>query len=150
MPLIASVSGSTARVLTALFDAEAFTQDGMIDLENIQIFSNCVMGFFIRAGHHSFLEVAETYNRAIDFVVLEHADTLRDALDADVPEQYLPYFRYGNYRSFIHPRFDSMDEKIMREDDPIIPSYFFKHHDDEGSVETVARSLVATHHVTLF
>lgn len=151
MPLIASASGSTARSLIALLDIDVFTHDGYIDLENIQIFSNCIMAFFIHAGHHSFLEVAEIYNRAIDWVVIEQSDAIQRSLlekmidNNGYAERHLPYFKYGDYSSFIHVEFQdiflTLDELQMsgedqKNEDPVIPGYFFRQQKKEKSSKT--------------
>ena len=113
--LVTTISGSTARALITLQDLDGFNTDGKFDLEKAQIVANCMMGFFICAGHHSLTEVAESYNRLIDYVVLEYPETLPSHLakaidnakthDAriGVVESCLPYYRIGDFGSFLSP-----------------------------------------------
>ena len=90
LPFVASISGSTLRTLITLYDIGAFVYAGNFQVEKIQIIANCIMGFFIQSGHHSYFEVAESYNRLLDYLVLEHAVKQR------------PYYVMGNYLSFLH------------------------------------------------
>ena len=89
LPLIASISGSTLRTLITLHDMGVFNRDGVFDVDKIQIMANCIMGFFIQSGHHSYFEVAEAYNRYLDYLVLEYQ------------AMQLPYYLMGDYRSFL-------------------------------------------------
>jgi hypothetical protein len=119
LPLLASVSGSTARTIVMLQDIGAFNDaDGLFDFNKAQVLLNCCMGFYIQCGHHSFLEVAEIYNRLIDYIALERQDLLPQHIfpapsdstymtTIDAPERKLPYFHIGNYNSFLHPSYRS-------------------------------------------
>ena len=126
LPRVASISGSTARLLITLQNMQAFKKNnGAFDFNKAQILVNCIMGFFIHAGHHSFAEVAEIYNRLIDYVTIYHPEQLPKKLrgfknkgqyreDFNVRishklEEKLPYYCVGigteNYKSFLHPSY---------------------------------------------
>lgn len=124
-PLIAGFSSTTARILITAQDIGALAKvDGTIDLDKAQILANCVMGMLIYAGHHSYLEVAECYNRFVDFAVLAHPEQFPALREQPTgreehkeskktkymdqpgkPEQMLPYYAIGNYGSFLHPKY---------------------------------------------
>lgn len=101
-----------------------FLQESQFDLDKSQIFANCVMAYLVYSGHHSFLEVAEIWNRQLDFVAIEHPEQLPSGVipneptderymeDADVPERKLPYAVAGNYSNFLHPSY--RDTVIVR------------------------------------
>ncbi len=102
LPLIASTSASTSRLLIMLLHLGAFNKpDGSFDLDMAQITANCFMGYFVFCGHHSFLEVIEIWNRLLDYVVLFHANTLPKNI-FPVVEETLPYAKIGDYHSFLH------------------------------------------------
>ncbi|MFI5140464.1 MAG: hypothetical protein ACHQIM_21775 [Sphingobacteriales bacterium] len=102
-PLVATISGSAARPLIALQHLGAFYTNGKFDHEKAQILANCIMGLFVQAGHHSFLEVAESYNRLIDYIVLEQVEMLPEAASQKlIIESILPYFHAGDYESFLN------------------------------------------------
>ncbi|RDI42722.1 hypothetical protein AQULUS_11620 [Aquicella lusitana] len=124
LPLIASVSGSTARPMITLLDVSALITGKGFDFDKAQILANCIMGFFLQAGHHSYLEVAEVYNRVLDYVAIEHPELLpkwmMPALPSagpygksqDMVEKKMPYYVIGDYRSFLHPSYaDEVLEK---------------------------------------
>jgi hypothetical protein len=112
----ASVSGTTARVMITLLDIGAFNKDdGSYDLDKAQILANCIMGFYIKLGHHSYIEIAESYNRLLDYLAIEHPEKLNKFFTMkpdtqnmkynkrdDIPEKKLPYYVIGDYMSFIH------------------------------------------------
>ncbi len=114
LPLLSSVSGSTARALIAYTDIGCFSKtDGRFDLDKAQIAANCLMAFYIHAGHHSFSETAEIYNRLLDFIAIEHPEQLplnvisnsptTSYMDSvDIVERKIPYYAIGDYRSFFH------------------------------------------------
>lgn len=91
-----------------------FLQGGQFNLDDAQIFANCIMAYLVYSGHHSFLEVAEIWNRQLDFVAIEHPEQLPAGIipseptdiryieDADAPERKLPYAIAGNYSHFLH------------------------------------------------
>lgn len=126
LPLIASPSNATAKVFMMSQGMRLFLQYGQFNLDKAQIFANCVMAYLVYSGHHSFLEVAEIWNRQLDFVAIEHPEQLpggvipsepTDALymeDADVPERKLPYAVVGNYSHFLHSSY--RDKVIARMD----------------------------------
>ena len=125
LPLVASVSGSSARAIIALQDSRCFNTNQRFDLDKAQIFSDCFMAFYVRCGHHSLSEVAEVYNRLLDYVAIELPSQLPSSmqvsncydksymLDPDVMERKLPYYVYGDYASFFHL---SYREAMMMED----------------------------------
>lgn len=114
LPLIASPSNSAAKTLMMSQGMGLFLQDGQFNLDEAQIFANCVMAYLVYSGHHSFLEVTEIWNRQLDFVAIEYPEQLPDGIipsvptdvpymeNADVPEKKLPYAVIGNYSQFIH------------------------------------------------
>lgn len=101
-----------------------FLQDGQFNLDNAQIFANCVMAYLVYSGHYSFLEVTEIWNRQLDFVAIEYPEQLPDGIipsmptevpymeTAYVPEKKLPYAVVGNYSQFIHSSY--RDTVIVR------------------------------------
>ncbi len=75
LPLIASVSRATTRVLVSLQYLNALNKEnGSFDFDKAQIIANCLMGFIVHAGHHSIVEVAEVYNRLLDLVLIEQVE----------------------------------------------------------------------------
>ncbi len=111
IPLIASTSGSMARAIITLQTIGAYTdqQGKIIDLDRVQRWANCYMGFLTNGGHHSVLESAEIYNRFLDYLAIEHREKLAvlrdgnlDAKSAEPLETRLPYYVLGDYQSFLH------------------------------------------------
>jgi hypothetical protein len=101
LPLIASASQSTSRSLITLLHLGAFHKiDATFDLEKAQLYANCLMGYYVFCGHHSFLEVMEIWNRLLDYVAIYHPEQLPAGIFPD--EQSLPYGRIGDYRYFLH------------------------------------------------
>ncbi|MFY7698397.1 MAG: hypothetical protein ACOVQX_06285 [Legionella sp.] len=125
LPLIASPSNATAKVFTMSQGMGLFLQGGQFNLDKAQIFANCVMAYLVYSGHHSFLEVAEIWNRQLDFVAIEHPKQLPSGVipsqptekryidDVNVPERKLPYALVGNYSSFLHPSYRDNVIKAM-------------------------------------
>ncbi len=100
-PLVASYSGSMARYLIVMHDIKCFTlPDGIFDFNKAQLLANCMLAFLLHAGHHSFFEVAEAYNRFIDCIALQMAPL--PAVENGWAEELLPYYRVGCYGSFFH------------------------------------------------
>ncbi|GEM_PF-3735319 len=118
LPLIASTSSSTARLLITLLHLDLFNKpDESFDLDKAQIVANCLMGYFVFCGHHSFLEVIEIWNRLLDYMAIYHADKLpkhiftansshKLYIEAPLVERALPYARIGDYRSFLHTQYE--------------------------------------------
>lgn len=114
LPLIASPSSSTARLFITLLHLNIFDKlDGTFDLDKAQIIANCIMAYFVFCGHHSFLEVTEIWNRALDYLIIYqptkfpaqlYSATYSDDLYINKPivERALPYARIDNYKSFFH------------------------------------------------
>lgn len=115
LPLIASASSSTSRSLITLLHLGAFQQtNNAFDLNKAQIYANCLMGYYVFCGHHSFLEVMEIWNRVLDYVAIYHPEQLPsdifhkksfdDKPDTNCPliEELLPYGRIGDYQHFLH------------------------------------------------
>jgi hypothetical protein len=115
LPLIASPSNATAKVFIMSQGMELYLQDDLFNLDKAQIFANCVMAYLVYSGHHSFLEVAEIWNRQLDFVATEDPEQLPRGVipiekmhlipymeDTDVPKRKLPYAVAGNYSHFNH------------------------------------------------
>lgn len=101
LPLIASVSRATTRVIVTLQDLEAFNkQDGSFDFDKAQILANCMMGFIVYAGHHSIVEVSEVYNRLLDYVAIKTLE--KTGPTPTMTETKMPYYRMGNYPSFFN------------------------------------------------
>lgn len=101
LPLIAGVSGSTAKVLVTLQDLGAFNKfDGSFDFEKAQIIANCLMGFLVHAGHHSTVEVAEVYNRLLDYIAIDNLE--KNGPLPELVETKMPYYHVGNYHSFFN------------------------------------------------
>lgn len=104
LPLIASVSRSTARVLVTLQDLQTFTRaDQTFDFDKAQIAANCMMAFLVHAGHHSITEVAEVYNRLLDYIAITQLD--KNGPDEKIVEEKMPYYHIGNYHSFFQKTF---------------------------------------------
>lgn len=116
LPLIASASSSTARLLITLQHLGAFTGvDNQFDIDKAQLFANCLMGYFVYCGHHSVVEVMEIWNRYLDDLVLRHREQLSSVLSPSTPsttayfddpeavERKLPYGKIGDHASFLHP-----------------------------------------------
>lgn len=100
-PLVASYSHSMSRSLVVMQDFKFFnTPEGRVDLNKAQLFANCILAFLIHAGHHSFFEAAEAYNRFIDYIALKTAPL--PAPENGCAEELLPYYRVGSYSSFFH------------------------------------------------
>jgi len=126
LPLIANISRSTARTLIVLQDIEAFlTNDGLFNLALAQFITNGCAGFYIWGGNHSFTEVAEIYNRLLDYIAIQHPEQLQLDLPPvsettnyvevqDITEKKLPYYRVGDYQSFLLP---SYTEKLAETND---------------------------------
>lgn len=122
LPLIASPSNATAKAFMMSQGMGLFLQNAQFNLDKAQVFANCVMAYLVYSGHHSFLEVAEIWNRQLDFVAIEHPEQLpggtipsepmdvRYIEDTDAPERKLPYAVVGNYSHFIH---SSYRDKVM-------------------------------------
>jgi len=108
-PLIASVSWATTRVLVSLQDLKAFdNKDGQFDFDKAQRIANCLMGFLVRGSHHSTVEVAEMYNRLLDYIAITYLEKNKQPILPvslkERVEEKLPYFRYdnSNYHHFFH------------------------------------------------
>lgn len=124
LPLIASPSNATAKVLMMSQGLELFLEDARFNLDKAQIFANCVMAYLVYSGHHSFLEVAEIWNRQLDFIAIEYPQYLCNEIipnqpnnspyieDLNIPERKLPYAIVGNYSQFLHANY--RDEVIAR------------------------------------
>lgn len=101
LPLVASVSRATARVIVTLQDLGAFNKsDGSFDFDKAQIVANCIMGFIVHAGHHSTVEVAEVYNRLLDYVAIDNLE--KTGTTPEMVETKMPYYHVGNYHSFFN------------------------------------------------
>lgn len=96
LPLIATVSGTSARTLITLHDIQAFMKDGKFNKDSAQYLSMILCGFMIHAGHHSLLEVAEIYNRLLDCQALQALDKGKLIHEID-----LPYYRIGDAASLL-------------------------------------------------
>lgn len=118
LPLIASVSFSASRSLIMLLHLGVFNQTngGMFDLEKAQIYANCLMGYYIYCGHHSFVEVMEVWNRVLDYVAIYLPEQLPPEIFPEKPseqpyisqmsiEEQLPYGHIGNYRHFLNKNY---------------------------------------------
>ncbi len=120
LPLIASVSRATARVMVTLQDLEAFNKlDGSFDFDKAQIFANCMMGFIVHAGHHSTVEVAEVYNRLLDYVAIEHLG--KTGPTPEMTEAKMPYYHVGNHLSF----FNKSYVNHLKEEEPKLSHKIF-------------------------
>lgn len=70
-PLVASISGTMARLLVTLEDLHAFdNENGVFNSEKAQILANMGMAFLGRASHHAAEESIETYRRFLDYILL--------------------------------------------------------------------------------
>lgn len=125
LPLIAGLSSSSARLLITLLHLNAFDKnDKSFDLDKAQIISNCLMGYFVFCGHHSFVEVIEIWNRLLDYTAIYHSDKLpknifsvihsaNSQTNDFIVEQTLPYARIGDYHSFLHESYaNSLVQKM--------------------------------------
>ena len=115
LPLIASVSFSASRSLITLLHLGAFNQSDAekFDLKKVQIYANCLMGYYVFCGHHSVVEVMEVWNRVLDYVAIYHPEQLPSEIFPKTPseqpygnqitvEELLPYGHVGNYKHFLH------------------------------------------------
>lgn len=116
LPLIASPSNAAAKNFIMANGLGLFKKDNdLFDLDKAQIFANCVMAYLVYCGHHSFLEVAEIWNRQLDYLAIEHrqqlpVESIKDINATNVPymqnpdaiERKLPYAKIGDYVSFLH------------------------------------------------
>jgi len=73
--------------------------DGTFDFDLTQMITNCLMAFLVHAGHHSVVEVAECYNRLLDYIAIDHLE--QKGPSPTMVESLLPYFRIGSYHSFL-------------------------------------------------
>ncbi|MHB1949164.1 MAG: hypothetical protein ACYCQI_13740 [Gammaproteobacteria bacterium] len=126
VPMIAATSGSLARPVITLMMHEGFYSAGKIDFDKLQIFSNVIAGFFAHAGHHSITEVAETYNKTLDFILRHEKENLPKEIIkiiADIAAQEQSgelssllaaeqlvirinrHYQYGDYETFLHDRY---------------------------------------------
>ncbi len=94
LPLVANLSNSTARTLITLQDLHAFEDDGIFNIELAHQLAKCLIAFYVYEGHHSFSEVAEIFNRLLDYVALNMPDKLS--------AKALPYYVAGDYDGFIN------------------------------------------------
>lgn len=132
LPLIATASNATAKNFMMMHGLELFKkQDGQFDLKSAQIFANCFMAYLVYCGHHSFLEVAEIWNRQLDYLVLEKPEQLPKNLrsmeategvymnNTAALERHLPYAHIGDHASFLHPSYADrvVDEATKQLDD---------------------------------
>ena len=103
------------RTLVTLQDLGAFNlPDGSFDFDKAQIIANAIAGFLLHGGHHSFSEVAEVYNRLLDYVALEKLETAGPT--PEMVETKMPYYRRGDYGSFFNK---SYAEKLFEEAAPM-------------------------------
>lgn len=125
VPMIAATSGSLARPMITLMMHDGFYTAGKIDFDKLQIFANVIAGFFAHAGHHSITEVAETYNKALDFMLRHNKEDLpKEILEimTDIAAQEKSgvssalaneqliirmnrHYQYGDYETFLHDRY---------------------------------------------
>lgn len=117
VPLIASTSGTTARAFITLHHLGSFLQeDGSIHFNKIQSLSNFFMACLIHGGHHSYIEVAEIYNRFIDYIAIVENDKLPMSMrcnsEEEMLEEKLPYYKLGDYRSFLKSEYADLVIKI--------------------------------------
>jgi hypothetical protein len=109
LPLVASVSGSMARILIALEDLHAFDTNGEFDFDKAKKVTINIIAFFNIAGHHSFFEVAEIYNRLIDYILLNSKRTpveikqLKEKCleEKEWLEKKMDYYKAGDYQAFL-------------------------------------------------
>lgn len=113
LPLIASPSNAAAKSFIMGHGIGLFTQaNGLFDFDKAQVFANCLMAYLVYCGHHSFLEVAEIWNRQLDFLAINRSahlpvgiipvipTTLPYFLEEKAVEKKLPYGKVGDYSSF--------------------------------------------------
>jgi hypothetical protein len=126
LPMLATTSGSTARPIIALLMKDAFYTENKIDLDKLQVLSNCLAGFMVHAGHHSISEVAEIYNKAIDYMLIHDSQNIPDTmieimikveekeksgeLTSDKALAWFTkeigyYYVYGNYETFLNSNY---------------------------------------------
>ena len=128
MPIVANISRSVARTLISMQDLRTFdNEQKQFDFEIAQIFANTLIIFYILEGHHSFTEIAEIYNRLLDYIALLQPKQLPPGCIPDKPskleymvapdrlEKILPYYAVGNYSTFFHPDFA---KQIVKESSP--------------------------------
>lgn len=120
LPLIASPSNAAAKTLIMVLEMWLFLDhNNKMDLNKAQIFANCVMAYLVYSGHHSFLEVAEIWNRLLDCIAIKLPELLPEGtftqaptelryIDAPgIPEKKLPYAVIGEPSSFLSPLYRS-------------------------------------------
>lgn len=116
LPLIASTSNSAAKAFMMAHGLNLFLDDEQrFNLDKAQMFANCVMAYLVYCGHHSCIEVMEMWNRALDYLVIEHPEYIPEPLrlvegipsipymeDEAAIERKLPYAKIGLNESFLH------------------------------------------------
>ena len=114
LPLIAGPSNAAAKVFImaqsmGLFLRKDESEQLQLDLGGMQIFANCVMAYLVFCGHHSFLEVIETWNRLLDFLLIEHPELFPRSIFPEKPEtaavgavEEKLHAKIGNYSEFLH------------------------------------------------
>lgn len=116
LPLVASTSNAAAKVFMMAHGLNLFLDgDEKFNLDTAQMFANCVMAYLVYCGHHSCVEVMEVWNRALDYLAIEHPEQLPDMLsisndnsftaymeEESAIERKLPYVRVGSHESFLH------------------------------------------------
>lgn len=124
LPLLASPSNAAAKTFMMANGIGLFLkqENGLFDFDKAQIFANCVMAYLVYCGHHSFLEVAEIWNRQLDYVGIEKPEQLPTGIIPtvatvepyfnyqDAVERKLPYAVIGEYSRFLHPLYT---DKVM-------------------------------------
>lgn len=116
LPLIASPSNATAKNFIMADGLGLFTsKDKFFEFDKAHIFANCFMAYLVYSGHHSICEVAEMWNRFLDFIAIEKPDQLPKGIilkslsslpyikDPEAVELKMPYAKVGDYSSFLHP-----------------------------------------------
>lgn len=131
IPLVASVSASTARLLSMILHLELFikskengSKDQFFDVNEAKLFSLLILAYFVLCGFHSGVEVVESINRMIDFVALLHLegfhflqelDEIQEEEKIGSAEKKLPYGFPGVLHSYLTPAYaDKMLERAQK------------------------------------
>jgi hypothetical protein len=109
LPLVAGVSNTLARTLLTLYDLNVFKCGAKIDFEKSLMISNCLSATLIYLGHHSFLEVAEVYNRLLDCIGIISLESKEPAIASETIHWQWPCLQIGKdgYGLFYHSSYST-------------------------------------------
>jgi hypothetical protein len=110
IPLVASTSSTIARLMITLLYFGFFNQNGTFNFDKVKIVANCFSAFLIYEGHHSFIEVAEIYNRVLDAIAILALNMDDKSTSQNTIVHQFPCIGKLNYPAFFHT---SYKEKVQ-------------------------------------